>query len=319
MDFKNPVNLEHISSSLSFKSRVISAFGLGVLASLLVFSLLPSVNAPPTITSLSSSSFFSWVFSINNPPSNSTDTLLAPPDVNITTPSDLGTTHFMNSSDLLGRQPISVKTQDANSSESSFSERSSDLDDARFKNPTEESQNLNLGADHALVLGQITIGSTPLNNGSAESAASFPISDEIQDGISSKSSFPEQVSDLGNAHFENSTGEPQNPNLELVMTENAALNNSAEDERKDLGSTAEENRNVSDDSGSAKVQGEVTKEKCNIFNGRWVRDEREALYDAGSCPYIDSDFNCRKNGRPDDDFFADGDGSLDDLPGHFSG
>ncbi|KAJ4960838.1 hypothetical protein NE237_020748 [Protea cynaroides] len=43
---------------------------------------------------------------------------------------------------------------------------------------------------------------------------------------------------------------------------------------------------------------------CDIFNGRWVRDEGMPYYPAGSCPHIDQDFNCHLNGRPDDDFLG---------------
>lgn len=41
-------------------------------------------------------------------------------------------------------------------------------------------------------------------------------------------------------------------------------------------------------------------EKCDIFNGRWVRDDTKPLYPAGSCPFIDRDFDCHLNKRPDD-------------------
>ncbi|CAL9047980.1 protein trichome birefringence-like 2 [Musa acuminata AAA Group] len=44
-------------------------------------------------------------------------------------------------------------------------------------------------------------------------------------------------------------------------------------------------------------------EQCDIFHGRWVRAEKnQPYYPAGSCPYLDDDFNCHKNGRPDSDF-----------------
>lgn len=42
--------------------------------------------------------------------------------------------------------------------------------------------------------------------------------------------------------------------------------------------------------------------KCDIFNGKWVRDEGKPYYPPGSCPHIDKDFNCYENGRPDDEF-----------------
>ena len=39
---------------------------------------------------------------------------------------------------------------------------------------------------------------------------------------------------------------------------------------------------------------------CDIFDGRWVRDDSKPYYPPGSCPYIDRDFDCQLNGRPDD-------------------
>ncbi|XP_039155837.1 protein trichome birefringence-like 2 [Eucalyptus grandis] len=43
-------------------------------------------------------------------------------------------------------------------------------------------------------------------------------------------------------------------------------------------------------------------EDCDIFDGRWVRDDSKPYYPANSCPYVDRDFNCHLNGRPDDGF-----------------
>ncbi|KAI7728850.1 hypothetical protein M8C21_023829 [Ambrosia artemisiifolia] len=43
-------------------------------------------------------------------------------------------------------------------------------------------------------------------------------------------------------------------------------------------------------------------EECDIFNGRWVRDDTKPLYRVGSCPYIDRDFDCHLNKRPDDEY-----------------
>jgi hypothetical protein len=50
------------------------------------------------------------------------------------------------------------------------------------------------------------------------------------------------------------------------------------------------------------VQDLVSFAKCDVFNGRWVRDESYGFYPLKSCPLIDDDFNCHKNGRPDSDF-----------------
>ncbi|XP_041013182.1 protein trichome birefringence-like 2 [Juglans microcarpa x Juglans regia] len=43
-------------------------------------------------------------------------------------------------------------------------------------------------------------------------------------------------------------------------------------------------------------------ETCDIFDGRWVRDDTKPYYPAGSCPHIDKDFDCHLNGRPDDGY-----------------
>ncbi|KDP44302.1 hypothetical protein JCGZ_19169 [Jatropha curcas] len=41
---------------------------------------------------------------------------------------------------------------------------------------------------------------------------------------------------------------------------------------------------------------------CNIFDGRWVKDDSYPLYEPGSCPHIDEPFNCFVNGRPDNGY-----------------
>jgi hypothetical protein len=38
---------------------------------------------------------------------------------------------------------------------------------------------------------------------------------------------------------------------------------------------------------------------CDLFDGNWVKDDSYPLYKPGSCSLIDEQFNCFKNGRPD--------------------
>lgn len=42
--------------------------------------------------------------------------------------------------------------------------------------------------------------------------------------------------------------------------------------------------------------------KCDIFDGRWVRDEGKPLYPLGSCPYVDKEEDCHLNKRPDREY-----------------
>ncbi|KAL3504351.1 hypothetical protein ACH5RR_034192 [Cinchona calisaya] len=39
--------------------------------------------------------------------------------------------------------------------------------------------------------------------------------------------------------------------------------------------------------------------ECNMFDGRWVKDESYPLYNASQCPFIERGFNCLANGRRD--------------------
>ncbi|KAJ3687869.1 hypothetical protein LUZ61_017033 [Rhynchospora tenuis] len=38
---------------------------------------------------------------------------------------------------------------------------------------------------------------------------------------------------------------------------------------------------------------------CDLFHGKWVKDDSYPLYPEGSCPHIDEPFDCYHNGRPD--------------------
>ncbi|XP_075491426.1 protein trichome birefringence-like 5 [Primulina tabacum] len=41
---------------------------------------------------------------------------------------------------------------------------------------------------------------------------------------------------------------------------------------------------------------------CDIYKGKWVKDEDYPLYRPGSCPYVDEAFDCQSNGRLDSEY-----------------
>lgn len=48
---------------------------------------------------------------------------------------------------------------------------------------------------------------------------------------------------------------------------------------------------------------EFDPEECNVAAGKWVyNSSAEPLYTDESCPYIDRQFSCMKNGRPETDY-----------------
>lgn len=42
--------------------------------------------------------------------------------------------------------------------------------------------------------------------------------------------------------------------------------------------------------------------ECDLFTGRWELDKSYPLYDPTACPFIEREFTCQKNGRPDLDY-----------------
>nr|DAD30034.1 TPA_asm: hypothetical protein HUJ06_031502 [Nelumbo nucifera] len=83
----------------------------------------------------------------------------------------------------------------------------------------------------------------------------------------------------------------------VVATQPRATNLTASLSKGNNGSSAEGStvKQVKDNSMESLMH-------CNIFDGRWVRDDSYPLYPPGSCPHIDESFNCFLNSRPDGDY-----------------
>ncbi|KAF7829338.1 protein trichome birefringence-like 2 [Senna tora] len=102
----------------------------------------------------------------------------------------------------------------------------------------------------------------------------------------------------------NSIGEERRSNAS-----NSVLGEEANQETPKNSSSRAEKKSVGDFSSSEKTYNPEVEEmkinfyeKCNIFDGKWVRDESKPYYPFGSCPHIGGDFNCYLNGRPDTDY-----------------
>ncbi|XVF02500.1 hypothetical protein REPUB_Repub04eG0180500 [Reevesia pubescens] len=67
------------------------------------------------------------------------------------------------------------------------------------------------------------------------------------------------------------------------------------EENKTINSPADDSEAVENPNGSF--------QNCDFFDGRWVRNDRlKPYYRPGSCPYLDKDFDCQRNGRPDNGY-----------------
>ncbi|XP_026387275.1 protein trichome birefringence-like 2 isoform X2 [Papaver somniferum] len=114
-----------------------------------------------------------------------------------------------------------------------------------------------------------------------------------------------------NSSFLSSTGGRGNKSLEGSVSEGSKnatfLSSIGEEQRTHEGNFTEQKINeslISEGDGNSTSSSSINegKKKCDIYNGKWVRDEKVPYYPVGSCPYIERSFNCRINGRRNDDY-----------------
>uniref|UniRef100_A0A803PGG1 Trichome birefringence-like N-terminal domain-containing protein n=1 Tax=Cannabis sativa TaxID=3483 RepID=A0A803PGG1_CANSA len=119
--------------------------------------------------------------------------------------------------------------------------------------------------------------------------------------------------------FQQKTNDPNNITSDLKKVENGSfsgkedvtienttsgvvsLKNFSDGDNKGRGNNTKGNVIVNVTSQVEKIKSDSL-EKCNIFDGKWVRDDSKPYYPPGSCPHIDRDFDCHLNGRPDNGY-----------------
>ncbi|XVF07390.1 hypothetical protein REPUB_Repub06bG0134800 [Reevesia pubescens] len=91
---------------------------------------------------------------------------------------------------------------------------------------------------------------------------------------------------------------------EQTVAQKGAVSNSTVSPTKKQGNV--KNQGKGSGSGQSAKQGVEnlveSLKNCDLFDGGWVKDNSYPLYKPGSCSFIDIQFSCITNGRPDKDF-----------------
>lgn len=270
---------------LSPRRKVVSGFGLGVAATVIVFVVLLLSNSlkAPAVSPLfqgfnlvrvinnNSSRVVSWPFSFTTAVSNDTGVSVS------------GGRQADSSVDLVGKsQEANVSNEIAHLGNLT---REAEVGSILEANASAVSRNGNFSdssADKVNFSHTVNNGSFPVEEGRSCGNCSLVVKGDVN----SKEIGSQFVN---NTSYVNSKV-PDNNNVTNFSGDGGSLNDS--------------NNKITNpryDSEPTKMHGS-SYDKCNIFDGRWVRDDSKPYYPPGSCPYIDRDFDCHLNGRPDDGF-----------------
>ncbi|KAK1553228.1 hypothetical protein Q3G72_031261 [Acer saccharum] len=291
---------------LSPRRKVVSGFGLGVGVSFIVLAvfLLNNSLKTPIVSPLfqgfnnvgvkNSTRVVSWPFSFSNSPSNASTTTTSPDNKQEKSSADLvEKSREANASRVANVQGMVLELGD-------LGNLTDKVEEGRTQQRTHEAnesvvaQNGNFSDSNVegVILEKTLLGNSSemANNGSL-------IGEKGQ--ISGNSSF------VAKQDVEDSKGaiEREFANNSSGVNSNVTDNKNVTDLSNDGGHSADKNNmTISNyDSQPMKMQ-ESSYGKCDLYDGRWVRDNTKPYYPAGSCPHIDRDFDCHRNGRPDDGF-----------------
>ncbi|KAK6930989.1 PC-Esterase [Dillenia turbinata] len=270
MDSKKIIFSEQFSQK---RKRVVSRFVIGVGASLIVLlSLVFLTSTPkqpflnPAVQGFSTFSSSSRPFSFSSTPTSSSKN-----------------PEFVNDADL-GERREETKVFERNN-EVDFSNilNNASLSDVLEKphvlNSSEEVKNGSLSVVEQRVFGDSQSGKNFSLSGEENDANATVVGEVLGfDGNSNDSHL-----DNGSENVKNVSDNVSGGSLQANLTDREGTSNS------------------SYDSGASKVENNFYG-KCNIFDGKWVKDDSKPYYPPGSCPYIDRDFDCHLNGRPDDGY-----------------
>ncbi|XP_072959314.1 protein trichome birefringence-like 2 [Typha angustifolia] len=302
MDWRKiSLSFERAFSSLSSKRKVVSGFGVFLVASLSVVFLLSSIDAP---ASAYSSALFSW--------------FLKPPKIETFSSSKEGGVDFEKAHDgnsskgpFDGREMGNLTSRGNGSSNSVIAggilEKTQDGElGLRDKNGSLSSN----GSSTGLVsdLGKNSTENWTEEIKGSNSSVDFDSKPSGGDDVGSSGgqTMPSEKIHGRNSSSNETTGRgggiPKATIFETKDGDGDHQRNQSYGQRKNFShSSSEANLTARMAEAGANEKGEPS-QKCDIFDGRWVKDKNYGYYPAGSCPYIDVDFNCHKNGRPDRDF-----------------
>lgn len=115
-------------------------------------------------------------------------------------------------------------------------------------------------------------------------------------------SFQSSSKEFGKKQIEAKGGDN---NVEVDLRKNGTKDGVFERPKVELVSNRSESNGTSSDTLPEKQRKQSWLERmngCNVFEGKWVRDDSYPLYLPGSCPHIDEPFNCFLNGRADNGY-----------------